>query len=400
VLKRLYIDNYKCFANFEWKPDPVNLLLGGNGSGKSTVFEVLTKLQSIVFDDARVSEVFPSSSLTAWDSRGTQRFEIEWAPPGVVASSYVLEVEHDREKGISRIKSETLSFEGTRIYVHDGTNVTVAGDEDGPPVTFPFSGGRSYLSTVDSPMRESDSWDGPSARFATTPRATLRVWKWLFAHLRVYKLDVAHIGGRATDTATSLRSDGLNFATWYASKLQERPELMFRSQQDLSEIINGLSALRIVPSARGGKQMVATFTTAADDRRSTKYDLPFDELSDGQRALIVLYAILHVEAAQVLCFDEPDNFVALPEIQPWLVALSASAEPPLSAQKPGDLGANQRQVFIISHHPEIIDYLAAGGATVFERVNGGPARIRPLLIDRALGLKASEILARGWDDAT
>jgi predicted ATPase len=152
--------------------------------------------------------------------------------------------------------------------------------------------------------------------------------------------------------------------------------------------VEGLRALRVVPSSRGGRQLVASFGAGAEDERSSSYDLPFDDLSDGQRALIVLYTILQAETGEVVCFDEPDNFVALPEIQPWLVALSTSAE------------AQRRQVFIISHHPEIIDYLAAGGATVFERVNGGPARIRPLSLDRGIGLKASEILARGWDDAT
>lgn len=153
MLKRLYIDNYKCFTNFEWKPGAVNLLLGGNGSGKSTVFEVLAKLQSVIFDDARVSDVFPTSSLTGWDSRSTQRFEIDWAVPDALPSSYVLEVEHERGKGVSRIKKETLSCEGTPAYAHDGTSVTVEGDGDGPPVTFPFSANRSYLSTVDSPAQ-------------------------------------------------------------------------------------------------------------------------------------------------------------------------------------------------------------------------------------------------------
>lgn len=232
------------------------------------------------------------------------------------------------------------------------------------------------------------SWDAPSARFATAPKARLRVWKWLFAHLRIYKLDIGHISGKGADTATWLRSDGLNFASWYASKLQERPELILRSQQDLSAIIDGLRALRVVPSSRGGRQLVATLGTSADDSRSATYDLPFEELSDGQRGLVVLYTILRAEGAEVACFDEPDNFIALPEIQPWLVALSTAVE------------ALGQQVFLISHHPEIIDYLAAGGATVFERLNGGPARIRPLAVDRTLGLKASEILARGWDDAT
>ncbi|MFP4381463.1 MAG: AAA family ATPase, partial [Candidatus Sumerlaeia bacterium] len=41
MLKRLYIDNYKCFENFEVEFSNINLLLGANASGKSTVLEVL-----------------------------------------------------------------------------------------------------------------------------------------------------------------------------------------------------------------------------------------------------------------------------------------------------------------------------------------------------------------------
>ncbi|MGH9763844.1 MAG: AAA family ATPase [Blastocatellia bacterium] len=36
MITRVYIDNFRCFSNFEVKPDRVNLLIGGNGAGKST----------------------------------------------------------------------------------------------------------------------------------------------------------------------------------------------------------------------------------------------------------------------------------------------------------------------------------------------------------------------------
>ncbi len=35
MIKRIYIDNFRCFSNFELRPDRVNLLFGVNGSGKS-----------------------------------------------------------------------------------------------------------------------------------------------------------------------------------------------------------------------------------------------------------------------------------------------------------------------------------------------------------------------------
>src|ERR1035438_8231016 len=48
----------------------------------------------------------------------------------------------------------------------------------------------------------------------------------------------------------------------------------------------------------------------------------FNELSEGQRCLICLYAILHFVLAKghTAILDEPDNFVSLREIQPWLMA--------------------------------------------------------------------------------
>ena len=34
---RLYIDNFRCFAKFEYRPARRQLILGANGSGKSSL---------------------------------------------------------------------------------------------------------------------------------------------------------------------------------------------------------------------------------------------------------------------------------------------------------------------------------------------------------------------------
>ena len=38
MLTRIYIDNFRCFVNFEYRPERKQLLLGANGSGKSSLF--------------------------------------------------------------------------------------------------------------------------------------------------------------------------------------------------------------------------------------------------------------------------------------------------------------------------------------------------------------------------
>jgi predicted ATPase len=36
MLTRLYIDNFRCFVKFEYRPARTQLILGANGSGKSS----------------------------------------------------------------------------------------------------------------------------------------------------------------------------------------------------------------------------------------------------------------------------------------------------------------------------------------------------------------------------
>src|SRR5262249_26891149 len=48
-IARLYVNNYRCFVNFELRPGRRSLLLGYNGSGKSSAFDVLHAIRDLVF---------------------------------------------------------------------------------------------------------------------------------------------------------------------------------------------------------------------------------------------------------------------------------------------------------------------------------------------------------------
>lgn len=41
MLKRLYVNNFRCLVAFELKLDSFAVLCGPNGSGKSSVFDVI-----------------------------------------------------------------------------------------------------------------------------------------------------------------------------------------------------------------------------------------------------------------------------------------------------------------------------------------------------------------------
>ena len=84
-------------------------------------------------------------------------------------------------------------------------------------------------------------------------------------------------------------------------------------------------------------------------------------------------------------FDEPDNFLSLREIQPWLMAADDIAE------------ENHGQVLIISHHPEIINQWAPSSGVQLVRDGAGPVRVERFHSDPASCLAAAELVARGWE---
>lgn len=369
MLKRIYIDNYRCFVNFEFRPAKMSLLLGDNGSGKSTLLSALDDLWNLVVLQRQASEVFLPEKLTRWDKRKLQRFEIN-IQQTEGEFLYILEIEHDVKRSTASVRSEKLALNGKTLYRYQERTVELFDkDLEVPERTFRFGSQLSYLGAYEQP-----SQDSPIMAFK----------QYLF-NLHMHKINPAHAMMLAFSEDRFLDTDGSNFPSWFRVLMQED----FAKVNDVFNIIRkampsfvGLN-LKGSELREGKRGLVANLATDAGPK-PTVYVVGFDELSDGQRMLIILYTLLHVSAGpgHILALDEPDNFLALPEIQPWLIALSDR------------IIESGGQALIISHNPEVIDYLAADSAFVFERPNGGPARVRALSVSREQGLKASELIAQ------
>jgi predicted ATPase len=369
MIKRVYIDNFRCFTNFEVRPDRVNLLIGNNGAGKSTFIEVLARVVGLAVLGEAVEDLFPPNTRTRWDSRPTQRVELDLSGNGGTYH-YSLELSHGLDRETVTLQQEMVKYDSCTVFLYDDGMVQLHNNEGQIGMQFPFRGTHSFLpQIVPSPENSLLTW------FLKSLRGT-----WLV------KLDPAGIKPESRVEAESLDSDGYNFASWYRHLSQERPENLPKLFERLGEALPGFRTLKTVSTGKGGqkRELVAVFGFGDPE---SKYEIAFDELSDGERATIVLYCILmDAEGSpRTLLPDEPENFVGLQLIQPWLVELA-------------DATRDEGQLFVISHHPEVIDYLAADQSLLFERPGGGPARVRANPFDRDKGLKASELVARGLLD--
>jgi len=368
MLTRLYVDNYRTFQDFEWTPGPVALLLGRNGAGKSALFEVMYLVRALVWDESLLSAALRPTTCTHWDLRKEQRIELDVAGTEGLFK-YRLVVEHDRDRGDSRVVEETLHCADTPLFSFVAGQIQLYKDSGEPGPSFAGNWRRSGLGTVVSG--------------ATNRRLT---WfkQWL-GRLVVVRPNPVSIAGRAEREDSALAPDCGNFASWYRTLWQERPQDVTRALAALSTVLDAFTGLAIRVDEQRIGWLRANFADPTDSSgRKKDVALDFHELSDGQRALIVLYVVLHtqIEAGRTVAIDEPDNYTSLDEVQPFLMEAIYRVQE-----------SSGSQLFIISHHPEYIDQLAPDDGFVVSREGGGPSRIRRFESGEALS--PSESVARG-----
>ena len=372
MIRRIYIDNYKSFVNFDLRLQDLTLLVGRNGSGKTAVLDVVYALRKLLDGTARVTDrdVFPPSSLTRWQERSLQTFRVEVELDGD-AFEYRLEVEHDRRERRARITLETLSVREGPLFEFERGEVRLYRDDHSAGSTFPGDWRESALGRV-VPGEENRRL----TRFLEFMRGVL-----------VCGLNPRGMASESSSEDVILDRDGRNFVGWYRHLMQERQHLAPDYVQAMRGVLDGLRGFRQEKVGVDTRALSAVFGEADE-----AHEFKFHELSDGQRTLAALYAIIMLPAGRgtALFIDKPVNYVGLQEIQPWLVELADVC------------GSEVPQAVLCSHHPEVIDYLGGDAGVLLQRDGTGPTTAEPLTggLEAFAGgspLRLSELMARGWE---
>jgi len=363
VIERVYIDNVWSYVNFEWRPGPLAILLGSNGAGKTALLDILRLVQGLLGGSMLVGAAFGPDSRTQWDLRHEQTVELDVRGKDGLYR-YRLVVLHDpKAPGKPTIAKERLTFDDRPLAELEGGELRVFEDDGSPKgASFRVKATRSGIGALEpSPDDERLGW--------------FKDWIWRLWLLRPDPRAMdPKVEGEETDWLVPTLS---NFAAWYTRQLAIKPGSMFKANMALSKILPGYIELH--------EQQGHLRARFGDEVENQSYR--FDYLSDGQRALIALYVLRYAVAlpGKTLVIDEPDNYVALREIQPWLMELTD-----LALRKDGP------QIWLISHHPEVLNLLARDYGWLFYREGAGPTRVKRFA--PAEGLDAAETVARGWED--
>lgn len=363
MIRRLYLDNIRSFVNFEWSPERLTLLLGRNGAGKTAIFGALEALQRFVTGGTTVSEAFPDASRTRWETRVEQTVELD-VHLGGSAYRYRLVLAHDESKPDDPlVKSELLECDGRTVVEFKTGDLRIyrGTQEVSIPGTRPTRSGVGAMTSGGDPVLD-------------------RFQKWI-QDIWVLRPDPrvmsSRIDRRRTAKAPWLNSDLSNFAAWYPPMLASKPGTMFKAIQSLAPVLDGFVELY--------EEDGSLWARFENQGNTSSYS--FDELSDGERALVALYIVVNGVAGpgKTILLDEPDNYIALREVQPWLSDL---ADRTLRNDGP--------QVLLISHHPDTLNFLAVDNGWRVFRDKAGPTRIERFKPADNAG--PAETMARGWEE--
>jgi ABC-type lipoprotein export system ATPase subunit len=366
VITRLYANNFRCLVAFETKFESFGVLCGPNGAGKSSVFDVLRIIRDLATGDSYLGgkgdRDITRLEFTNWLDSRTQEFEL-----GVTADGhtfeYLIHIEQVASDEKPRIVRERATCDKRELFDRNLDGVLFK-KQSGQDSGFPLDWRQAALGSI-QPAGD---------------RREIQILQQAVAKLLI--LRPSPRGVEKESKGESVRPDLYlgNLTSWYRSLSQEQ-DWTDSLRGSLQDVWPDFKSFRLGTVGLNAKALQLRFE-ASEDRAGLLF---FDQLSDGEKALVGLYmvrAALATGATQTVLIDEPDNYVGLPELQPWTLSLR-------------ELLDENHQAILVSHHPEILANAGGEfGRYLWRDNHTSPTRIGPLNVPAGLG--PGEAIARGW----
>lgn len=371
MITRLYANNFRCLVAFKAEFDPFGVLCGPNGAGKSSVFDALRLIRNLGTGDGILGgdreHDIPHLEFTNWQKGAVQstvqEFELGVSFEGH-KFEYVIHIEQKADFEKPRIVKEQATCDGKKLFERDLDGVNFK-RPDGTQAGFPLDWRQAALASIQ-------------------PKGSLIELEKLQDMMARLLILRPNPRGMERESKAKAKQPDLyltNLTSWYRSLAQD-DDFRDALRDELRNVWPDFKSFRLEDVGLNTEALQLRFSGSNEALTS---ELFFHQLSDGEKALTGLYmvrAALATGAANTVLIDEPDNYVGLPELQPWVLSLR-------------ELLDDKHQAILITHHPEILSSAGADHGRYLWRDNHtSPTRIGPLNIPK--GMSAGEAIARGW----
>lgn len=356
MVRRLYVHNFRCLENFELSLTLQSsvLLIGRNGSGKTTVGLALQILQKIARGTNRVGDLVKPKDLARGRADVPMRFEIE-VELGTLLYKYVIALELPRGFKELRVLEEKLEVDGRAVYTRETAQVHLEMQHDANALrnlalqgTLPIDWHLVALPII-------------QRKLGNDPVHIFREW---LARILILRPIPSLIEGNSEEETLEPNPGVTNLGSWFSGLLASAPSAYAEMDKYLKQVMPDLSDIQNPLTGRDSRSLVVRFS---NDQATVT--LPFSDLSDGEKCFLIGALVLGANHAYgpVLCFwDEPDNFLALSEVGHFAIALRRAF-------------AIKGQFIATSHNPEVIRSFSDESTLVLYRENHlEPSKVRPL----------------------
>ena len=363
MLKRLYVHNFRCLENFELPAKELNsmLLIGRNGSGKSSIASVLEIFQKIGRGVNRVKDLVSSKDFS-WKKPGTPIKLILECIIDQSCYEYTLSLELPDGFKELRVCEEKLRIDGIVRYSREVAQVSMS--KTNQDVQFIVDWHLVALPIIQ--VRANDD-----------PVNTLREW---LARMIILSPVPSMINGESQGESLEPSRSGSNLGEWITGLLSRYPAAYGKLDQYIRPIMPDLSDIQNEPIGRSAKSLVIRFTV-----EGSSLAIDFKDLSDGEKCFFLIGTVLAANKyyGPLLCFwDEPDNYLHLSEVQHNIMALRRAF-------------SRHGQFIAAAHNEHVIHCFSSENTFVLDRSNHLlPTIIRPLQ-DLSISSNLIESIALG-----
>jgi len=324
MIRKLYVHNFRCLEGFELSlaEHPTALLIGRNGSGKSTVGDVLEKLQQIARGNNRIGELFLADDFALGRQDLPMRFALDVELSGA-RYHYELALELPERFHELRVLEETLSCGGQEVYTRERAQIHLFRGNAAHEAQFLLDWHLVALPVVQEQAE-------------TDPLAIFR--KWL-SQLLVIAPIPQRIGGESDGDTLLPDRHVAQFSRWFTGLLTHSPSAYQEISETLREWMPDLKEIKNLPVGRNAREIRVQF-----QREGKSIELPFAALSDGEKCFFICALVIAANRAcgPLFCFwDEPDNYLAPDEVGHFVLRLRRALQ-------------SGGQFLATSHNPEAI----------------------------------------------
>lgn len=344
MLQRLYVHNFRCLENFELKLKEISsaLLIGKNGSGKSTIGAALEIFQSIGRGVNRVGDLVKLRDFSRARADIPIRFEAEVL---LEEKLYKYELVLELPEGFKelRVREEILYFGERILYSRKGAEVSLEMRPGSPK--FMVDWHLVALSIIQD-----------------SPTDPLRIFKTWLTNIIILAPIPQLMSGESREETLRPTPNVSNFGDWISGLLSRYPAAYNKIFNYVHSVIPDFEQLENEMIAKGARNTVVSFTSG-----TARLSLDFNQLSDGQKCFFICGMVLATNYHQPSFFfwDEPDNYVSLSEAGHFISELQSSFR-------------NRGQILLTSHHEETISRFFDESTFVLDR----KSHFEPTLIRR------------------